>query len=121
MIAAIDTQAQTAPILRLAGTLEEETAALGRFETVDLSASAHVKSQALLELMRLSRSLARSLPDAALRDAIDLLRRRLQENMAAISVHLDAARQVTAIMVEAIERDQSDRTYSRPRLRVAPQ
>ena len=104
---------QIEPILRIAEHLASETDALRRFAPCDLAHGNLVKSQALLELTRHSRRLQGTPPNAELRAALVALRERLVANQQAVQVHLDAARTLTELMVDAIERDASDRTYSR--------
>ena len=109
----------TEPILRIATYLAAETAMLRRFAPCDLARGNQIKAQALLELMRHARSLA-GRGDPGLRNALEMLRTRLAENQAALTLHLDAARTVNAIIVAAVERDGSDRTYGRAARRSGP-
>lgn len=105
------------PIGRIADYLAAETDALRRFAPCDLLRGNHVKSQALLELTRHARTLAGRGDDPDLRGALETLRTRLVENGAALALNLDAARTLNAIIVEAVERDVSDRTYGRAKKR----
>lgn len=105
--------AQIEPIQRIADHLATETAALRAFAPCDLAHGNQLKSQALLELTRHARRLQTMPANADLRAALVMLRERLIANQEAVRVHLDAARTLTSLMVGAIERDASDRTYSR--------
>lgn len=100
------------PVERLAQFLAAETQALRSLNNCDLDANNRIKSEALLDLTRRLRSVGGAPAGPALRAALDGLRGALAENQAALQVHLDAARAVSAIIVRALEHDQSDRTYS---------
>ena len=125
--------AQIDPIMRIADYLAGETDALRRFAPCDLTRGNGIKAQALLELTRHARTLRgivdksadnksaadRSVDNrsadnkGALRAALETLRARIVENQSAVALHLEAARTLNAVIVAAVERDGSDRTYSR--------
>ena len=107
------------PIQRITACLRSETETLRRFAPVDLDHGIQIKSQALLELTRQARLLAGTRPEPALGEALIGLRESLAENAAAVALHLDAARKVSALIVGALERDMSDLTYSNTPVRAA--
>jgi hypothetical protein len=97
---------------RLERVLAAETAALRALKPVDTTPYAVQKSQALLELARLMRTGDLDAASPAIRDRMAALRLRLDENRAALELHLDAARQVFDTVSKAMSDAESDRTYS---------
>ncbi len=100
------------PVTRLNAFLAAETLALRSFAPHDLEAGNRVKSEALLDLTRRLRVVGGAPAGPVLRAALDELRRNLSDNQAALGVHLQAARTISAMVVRAVEHEQSDRTYS---------
>jgi hypothetical protein len=101
-------------IERLEEAVEQETAALkgrGRF---DLKEFNDRKSHGLLELTRAMRPLEGTVPDQALITRLGRLRAKLEINSAALKLHLEAVREISATMAEAMRNADSDGTYSRP-------
>jgi len=102
-----------AAIQRLEDVVEEETAALRGRVAVDLKDFNNRKSQGLLDLTRALRLLDGAAHEQALADRLAGLRAKLDTNKAVLQMHLDAVREVAAIMTEAIRDAESDGTYSR--------
>jgi flagellar biosynthesis/type III secretory pathway chaperone len=97
---------------RLETVLAAETKALARGGRVDLRQFTLEKNQLLLEITRTRQG--RGAPAIAGNAAgwADRLKIALSENERALKVHLDAAKQVSAIIVEAMREAESDGTYS---------
>lgn len=108
---------------RLDGLVASETAALRALRPIDTTPFATQKSQALLELARLMRHTdAETAASARVRGRMEVLRARLDENRAALELHLNAARQVFDTVSKAMNDAESDRTYSAtPSRRKTPQ
>jgi hypothetical protein len=101
-------------IERLAETVEQETAALQSRKRFDLKEFNDRKSHGLLELTRAMRQIEGAPPDALLLARLAGLRRKLETNSTALKLHLDAVREISAAMAEAMRDADSDGTYSRP-------
>jgi hypothetical protein len=97
---------------RLEEALAEETAALRSRTPIDLNAFNIRKSQGLLELDRALRLLAGAQPSEGAKAALTALRQKLDVNREILQTHLEAVREVTAIIAEAIRGVESDGTYS---------
>jgi len=101
---------------RLADTIGRETAALEANQPIDLDDVNRRKSQSLLELTRLSRSLTPA--DAAgLKDRLATLRDVLGDNRRVLELNLTAVREIADLMVGIVGESESDGTYdmARPR------
>lgn len=105
-------------IQRLEEVVEQETAALRTRGVVDLNGFNDRKSQGLLELNRVLRGLDPSGTDTGLVARLAGLRAKLDVNHRALKMHLDAVREITGIMADAIRDSESDGTYS-PSIRRA--
>ena len=101
-------------IERLEEAVEQETAALQRRAVVDLKEFNDRKSRGLLELTRAMRQIDSAVPDQLLVARLARLRAKLEVNGAVLKLHLDAVREVSATMAEAMRNADSDGTYSRP-------
>jgi hypothetical protein len=100
-------------IERLEEAVEQETAALHRRTSIDLKEFNDRKSQGLLELTRAMRHMEGSVPEPALMTRLAKLRAKLEINSAALKLHLDAVREISAVMADAMRDAESDGTYSR--------
>jgi hypothetical protein len=100
-------------IERLEEAVEQETAALQRRASVDLRSFNERKSQGLLELTRAMRHIEGTTPEPALVTRLTSLRAKLDANSAALKLHLDAVREISAVMADAIRDAEHDGTYSR--------
>lgn len=99
-------------IERLLHTLDEENEVILRRGPVDYDGFNRRKSQGLLELNRLTPSLAGMRLGPALAAALAGLQSRLETNRRLLSTQLSAARAVSNIITRAIRDSQSDGTYS---------
>jgi hypothetical protein len=98
---------------RLAEIIDEETAQLHRHAAVDLRDFNDRKSQGLLELTRAMRQLdSGAASDIGLRDRLSGLRAKLESNQRALKLHLEAVREISTIVSDAIRDADSDGTYS---------
>lgn len=100
-------------IERLEEAVEQETAALQNRTGMDLREFNDRKSQGLLELTRAMRHIEGGAPEPALVHRLARLRTKLEINSAALKMHLDAVREVSAVMADAMREAESDGTYSR--------
>jgi hypothetical protein len=99
-------------IERLEETIDAETAALLSQEPVDYQEFNRRKSQSLLELSRLVRTLHGEpiKPEAVKR--LERLRSKLEVNHSVLEMNLRAVQEVGDIIAGAIQRAESDGTYS---------
>jgi hypothetical protein len=100
-------------IERLEEAVEQETAALKSRTRIDLREFNDRKSQGLLELTRAMRHMEGMQPEPALMTRLAALRAKLEINSATLKLHLDAVREVSAVMADAMREAESDGTYSR--------
>jgi hypothetical protein len=96
---------------RLTGVVEQETAALKDHTAIDLNEFSNRKNQALLELNRAMRVLGNAPLSEAAAASLGDLRAKLALNCAALKVHLDAVREISNILADAIRDADSDGTY----------
>ncbi len=99
-------------IERLNATIDEETDRLEIRVSVDLEASSQRKNRGLLELTRAMRLAQGGALDPRVVPQLARLRASLARNQAALQVHIDAAREVSAIIARSIQEVDSDGTYS---------
>lgn len=100
-------------IERLEEAVEQETAALNTRAGVDLREFNDRKSQGLLELTRAMRHIEGAAPEPVLVTRLARLRSKLDLNSTALKMHLDAVREISAVMADAMRDAESDGTYSR--------
>ena len=105
--------ALVALIARLEAVILAETAALERHDHAGLADATRQKRQGLLELARLTRAMANTVPSQDILARLAAFRTRLAANEAALRVALRAAQDVGAIIVRALREAESDGTYSR--------
>ena len=108
---------QEAPMLeaavqRLEDLVEQETAALRGRRVIDLKDFNDRKNQALLELTRALRHLQSGPANAALVAQLGGLKAKLEVNRAVLKMHLDAVREVSTTLSDAIRDADSDGTYT---------
>ena len=97
---------------RLEQVLENENAAIGTDASFDIKASNARKSRCLYELNLLVRSLgAESIHEEHQQRLIDL-RRKLEFNSIRVKAHLEAVRDVTEMINDAVRANEADGTYS---------
>ena len=99
-------------IERLEDALDQETAALRSRAATDLREFNNRKSQGLLELSRSVRHFQGAPPSNAVLARLASLREKLDVNKAVLKMHLEAVREVTTVMADAIRDAESDGTYS---------
>jgi hypothetical protein len=100
-----------AALARLEKVLDDENAALSAFDSKNLSEFSRIKTQCLLELQR---AFAQQVPPPAeLSARLQSLRQKLELNRWLLSLHLDAAKEIVAVIMSAIRDEESDGTYSR--------
>ena len=99
---------------RVKQVLVEETAALAAGRTATLSAFIARKHQLLRDLLSAQRNSTSDSMRAALAPGIAEVRLCLAQNQRQLNLHIDAVRQVSAIIVDAMRQAESDGTYDRP-------
>lgn len=97
---------------RLADMLDEETAALKRYSSADIRRFNQKKSQALLELTKAIKQSGGLPADHALRPKLERVKAKLEENSAALQMHLHAMREISLILLGVIHDADSDGTYT---------
>lgn len=96
---------------RIGDTIEAETRLLRSNPAADLSAANARKNRCLYELNLVSRELSRFEIDEEIRGELQKLRRKVEENAAALRANMSATRDVIGILGAAIESAESDGTY----------
>lgn len=100
-------------IARIEGYLDEETEALGNSLKFDFKTSNDRKSQGLLDLNQALRRLQKSDVNADLQLRLSAFREKLAVNLRKIRLHLDAVKEIAAMLSDAIQDAESDGTYTR--------
>ena len=98
-------------IRRTHATIDEETDALSKSVQADHGEFRHRKDMCLLDLSRRSPTPAHP-HDPELMAALRSLKDAIIRNQKTLRCHINAARQVSAIIMKAIADEDSDRTYS---------
>lgn len=98
-------------IARLMEVIDQETEALRRRAAVDLKDFNNRKAQGLYELNRALRMLEGA-TDRSTIERLAGLRVKLADNSAVLKLHLEAVREISTIMSDAIRDTESDGTYS---------
>jgi hypothetical protein len=101
-----------AAVNRLAEIVDEETAALRGHTPIDLKASNDRKSLGLIELNRVLRLIEGTKPEPSTLKALERLNGKLETNGHFLKLHLEAVREVAAIISRTIREADSDGTYS---------
>jgi hypothetical protein len=101
-----------AAVNRLEDIVEEETAALRGHTPVDLKASNDRKSLGLIELNRVLRLIESTKPEPSTVKVLERLNGKLETNGHFLKLHLDAVREVAAIISRTVREADSDGTYS---------
>ena len=99
-------------IAAIQGVVEEETAALNSRKQVDFDTFTQRKSQGLLELNRAMKGLGTTADHPTVVERLARLREKLAINQATLQLHLDAVREISTLMANAIREAESDGTYS---------
>ena len=97
---------------RIEETIDAETVAIRSDPQFDLKASNIRKSRHLYELNKALKGANEAGLAAQHRDALVRLREKLAANEATIKAHIGAVSEVAALLQDAIERTQTDGTYS---------
>jgi hypothetical protein len=99
-------------LMRLEEIVDQETAALKTRRAIDLNDFNNRKSQALLELTRMLRAMPglETGPDTAAR--VSSLKAKLTANQQALKMHLEAVREISTTLSDAIRHADSDGTYT---------
>jgi hypothetical protein len=99
-------------IERLEEVIDQETAALQRRTSVDLNDFNDRKSHGLVELTRAMRHFEAIPPEPYLVTALTNLRSKLEINRAVLATHLEAVREVSSAIADAMQSADSDGTYA---------
>jgi hypothetical protein len=97
---------------RLELVIDQETAALQARAGVDLKDFNDRKSLGLLELTRAMRHVEGAAPGPALQARLSRLRGKLEINREALRTHLEAVREISTIVADAMRSADSDGTYT---------
>ncbi|MCM5552044.1 flagellar protein FlgN [Pleomorphomonas sp. NRK KF1] len=109
-------------IARLEQVVDQETQSLRAGETPAFEDLNYRKSHGLLELTRAMRLVDPLSIGDDLRDRLESFREQLERNRMLLKTHLDATREISAILTAAISDAESDGTYAPPqRLWTRPQ
>ena len=100
---------------RLNAVVREETDVLGAREAGFHGQFAERKNQLLRELLIAQRACTSQAARQALAERTKSLQALLTRNRGLLKLHMDAVREVSAIIVDAIRQSESDGTYSRQR------
>lgn len=99
-------------ISRIEDAVVEETAAIRTDVNFDIKASNARKSRYLYELTRATKGLVEGEFPSELKVGVERLRDKLVANERAILAHLSAVTEVAALLRDAIQRSETDGTYS---------
>ena len=109
-------------IARLEQVVDQETQSLRAGETPAFEDLNYRKSHGLLELTRAMRLVDPLSIGDDLRDRLESFRDQLERNRLLLKTHLDATREISAILTAAIRDAESDGTYAPPqRMWTIPQ
>jgi hypothetical protein len=98
--------------MRVGEAIETETRMLRTNPTADLSAANTRKNRCLYELNMVARELDRFDVDAEIRTELAGLRKKVEENGAAVRANLQATKDVIRILGDVISHEESDGTYA---------
>lgn len=99
-------------IKRLQTCLDEETAVLARSQPADLEIFNHRKGQGLMELNRALGAVGKLSANSDVAIELSQLRLKIDENMRVLRLHISAVNEITGLLTDAIQREESDGTYS---------
>ncbi|PWK71672.1 hypothetical protein [Aminobacter sp. AP02] len=99
-------------ISRIEDAVEEETSAIRTDIHFDIKASNARKSRYLYELTRATKGLVEGEFPSELKVGVERLRDKLVANERAILAHLSAVSEVASLLRDAIQRSETDGTYS---------
>ncbi len=99
-------------IQRLEDIVDQETAALNARKAINLKDFNDRKSQALLELTRMLRTLQGGPPNPVVAERVQGLKSKLAVNQAVLKLHLEAVKEISTSLADAIRNSESDGTYT---------
>ena len=99
-------------IQRLEDIVDQETAALNARKAINLKDFNDRKSQALLELTRMLRTLQGGPPNPVVAERVQGLKSKLAVNQAVLKRHLEAVKEISTSLADAIRNSESDGTYT---------
>jgi hypothetical protein len=102
----------TQAINRLEAVLAGETNALRGNRRLDLGETSNRKNQSLLELTRIARGIDPGTVSDTLRERLDTLRARLEENGHVLQLHMEATEEVSGMISRSLADAESDGTYA---------
>jgi flagellar biosynthesis/type III secretory pathway chaperone len=108
--AAIDRQLSDI-VSRLLRAVEEENQMLAERQGHSLDVLIQKKSQLLLELMRVQKTVNPDALHPASRKLLSTLRTSLEANRRLLAINLAAAKEITDTILEALRQSESDGTY----------
>lgn len=97
-------------IMRLTAVIQEENRILAEDREKSLESLIQKKSQLLLELLRIQKTLG-DMPRTDLKGQLESLRAVMEANQRLLSIHLSAAREISETILEALRQNDSDGTY----------
>jgi len=103
---------------RLEETLELETKALLAHDLSNLEEFNRRKSHSLLEISRLVRTTEKAALDLRATERLQKLKLKIEQNQEILERHMRAVQEVSNIITHAIQRADSDSTYSANLLRT---
>lgn len=101
---------------RLEAVIDQETAALRMRRAVDLNDYNDRKSHGFVELSRAMRHFEGAALDQSLVSCLTGLRAKLETNRTVLKMHLEAVKEVSTVVADAMRHADSDGTYA-PTLR----
>ncbi len=101
-----------AVIKRLQVCLDEETAVLIQSRPVDLEGYNQRKGQGLMELNRALLAVGPLARNSEVAIELSQLKSKIDENMRVLRLHISAVNEITDLLTDAIQREDSDGTYS---------
>ncbi len=97
---------------RLEQAIDQETAELRSLRAADFGRMNETKSRLLLDISRAIRAARDEISDERLTARLASLRVKLEQNRHALTMHLDAVRDIANAMTTALMEAESDGTYS---------
>lgn len=99
-------------IKKLQICLDEETAILSASNVPDLDSFNHRKGQGLMELNRALAGFGTATRSPEIESEIAILKSKIDENMRLLRLHISAVNEITVLLTDAIQKEESDGTYS---------
>lgn len=99
-------------IKRLQICLDEETAVLIQSRAADLESFNHRKGQGLMELNRVLAAVGSFHVNSDVAIELAQLKTKIDQNMRVLRLHISAVNEITELLTDAIQREDSDGTYS---------